>query len=66
MAKVEVRENETLDSALRRFKRLLQKSGILQEYRRHEWYEKPSERRRRERNRRRRLLLKAKAKTQQE
>lgn len=44
---VEVRDNESLDSALRRFKRELHQSGVLEAARRHERYEKPSERRRR-------------------
>ena len=61
MAYVDVRNDETLDSALRRFKRQLQKSGIIQEMRRHERYEKPSDRRRRERNRWRRQLQKLKS-----
>jgi len=47
LAIVEVRENESLDSALRRFKRQLQQTGVLEEARRHERYEKPSDRRRR-------------------
>ena len=34
MAKVEVRDNESLDSALRRFKKQLQRDGTLQEARR--------------------------------
>ena len=45
---VEVRQNESLDSALRRFKRELQNAGVLEEARRHERYEKPSDRRRRQ------------------
>ncbi len=44
---IEVRENESLENALKRFKRQLQNLGILEEARRHERYEKPSERRRR-------------------
>jgi small subunit ribosomal protein S21 len=44
---IEVRENESLENALKRFKRQLQHLGILEEARRHERYEKPSERRRR-------------------
>jgi small subunit ribosomal protein S21 len=44
---IEVRDNESLDSALKRFKRQLQNLGILEQARRHERYEKPSERRRR-------------------
>lgn len=45
MAEVKVGKNESLDSAIRRFKRSCQKSGILAEARRHEHYEKPSVRR---------------------
>ena len=41
----EVKENETLDSALRRFKRNCAKAGIQQEIRKREHYEKPSVRR---------------------
>ena len=37
-----VKENETLDSALRRFKRNCAKAGIQQEIRKREHYEKPS------------------------
>ena len=47
MVSVEVHDGETLDSAIRRLKRQLQSSGVLEEARRHERYEKPSERRRR-------------------
>jgi small subunit ribosomal protein S21 len=53
LAQVQVRPNESIDSALKRFKKLLEQSGILQEYKRHTHYEKPSERRRRQRQRRR-------------
>jgi len=42
VAEVKVGKNETLDSALRRFKRSCQKSGVLAEARKHEHYEKPS------------------------
>jgi len=42
MSKTVVRENESLDDALRRFKRSVSKSGALQEYRKREFYEKPS------------------------
>lgn len=44
---VEVRENESLENALKRFKRQLQTHGVFEEARRHERYEKPSDRRRR-------------------
>ena len=42
MAEVKVGKNESLDSALRRFKRSCQKSGVLAEARKREHYEKPS------------------------
>lgn len=42
MAEVRVGKNESLDSALRRFKRSCQKSGVLVEARKHEHYLKPS------------------------
>ena len=45
MTKVKVNDNEELDHALRRFKKECQKSGIISEIRRHEYYEKPSVRR---------------------
>ena len=42
MAEVKVREGETLDSALRCFKRQCARSGVLTELRKREHYEKPS------------------------
>lgn len=42
VAKINVKENEELDHALRRFKKECQRSGIISEIRRHEFYEKPS------------------------
>ena len=42
MSEIRVKENETLDSALRRFKRQCSKSGVLSEIRKREHYEKPS------------------------
>ena len=42
MSNVIVKENESLDSALRRFKRNCAKDGIMQEVRKREHYEKPS------------------------
>ncbi|NLW10323.1 MAG: 30S ribosomal protein S21 [Firmicutes bacterium] len=45
MAEVKIGKNESLDSALRRFKRQCQRSGILAEIRKREHYEKPSVRR---------------------
>lgn len=42
MTEIKVGKNETLDSALRRFKRQCSKTGVLAEVRRREHYEKPS------------------------
>ncbi|MCW5935175.1 MAG: 30S ribosomal protein S21 [Fimbriimonadia bacterium] len=53
MAQVQVRPNESLDSALKRFKKQLELSGVLQDYKKHVHYEKPSEKRRRAKQRRR-------------
>ena len=47
MAWVQVGEGESIDSALRRFKREMIQGGVLEEVKRHERYEKPSEKRRR-------------------
>jgi len=45
VSEVRVKENETLDSALRRFKRQCAKAGVLAEVRKREHYVKPSVRR---------------------
>jgi len=45
VAEVKIGKNESLDSALRRFKRQCQRSGILAEIRKREHYDKPSVRR---------------------
>ena len=42
MSEVRIRENESLESALKRFKRQCARSGVLQEVRKRERYEKPS------------------------
>ena len=42
MSEIKVGKNESLDAALRRFKRSCQKSGVLSEVRKREHYEKPS------------------------
>ena len=47
LAEVRVGENETFESALRRFNKKILQSGILAEARRREHYEKPSVKRKR-------------------
>lgn len=44
MPGIVVGSNESIDSALRRFKKQVEKGGILTEVRKREFYEKPSER----------------------
>ena len=45
MSEIRVRDNESLDSALRRFKKSCARSGVIAEVRKREHYEKPSVRR---------------------
>jgi len=47
LPEVRVRENENIESALKRFKKKIQKAGILSEIKRRETYEKPSVKRKR-------------------
>ena len=42
MSEIRIMDNESLESALRRFKRQCAKSGVLAEVRKREHYEKPS------------------------
>ena len=42
MSQVKVKENESLESALKRFKRQTSRDGVIQEVRKREHYEKPS------------------------
>ena len=42
MSEIRVKENESLESALRRFKRQCARAGVLNEVRKREHYEKPS------------------------
>jgi small subunit ribosomal protein S21 len=60
MAEVIVQEGETLESALRRFKRKVQQEDIIKEIKKHSFYLKPGEKKRtkealaRKRNRKKR------------
>lgn len=47
MAEIRLGENESIESALRRFKKKIQRAGILSEVKRRERYEKPSLQRKR-------------------
>ncbi|NMA55527.1 MAG: 30S ribosomal protein S21 [Firmicutes bacterium] len=45
MPEIRRRKNESLDNALRRFRRQCRRSGVLSEIRKREYYDKPSVRR---------------------
>lgn len=49
LLEVVVQDNESLDRALRRFKRKVQRSGLYSELRKRRYYEKPSAQRKRKR-----------------
>ena len=57
MSEIRVKDNESLDNALRRFKRQCAKSGVLQEVRKREHYEKPSVKRKKKSEAARKLSL---------
>jgi small subunit ribosomal protein S21 len=46
LAEVKLQEGETLENALRRFKRKVQQEDIIKEVKRHSFYLKPGEKRR--------------------
>jgi small subunit ribosomal protein S21 len=48
VVKLRVRAGESIQEAVRRFRKLCERSGLRKEMRRKAYYEKPSERRRRE------------------
>lgn len=60
MAYVSVDDNENLERALKRFKRQVEKEGIIREWKKRAYYEKPSTiRSRKEKALRRKLLKKS-------
>ena len=42
MATINVDETENLEKAIKRFKRMVEKEGIIREFKRREYFEKPS------------------------
>ena len=58
MPLIKVREDESLENALKRFKRKCEKSGILPEIKKRQHYEKPSVRKKRKALAARKKLLK--------
>ncbi|GAC1358570.1 MAG: 30S ribosomal protein S21 [Ktedonobacteraceae bacterium] len=60
MSEIKISENESFETALKRFNRKIQQDGILAEARRREHYEKPSvKRKRKEATRLRKIARKA-------
>lgn len=49
MVRTVVYDGERIESALKRFRKACEKEGVLKDIRRHEFYEKPSEREKRKR-----------------
>ncbi len=47
MASVTIRSGENFERALKRFKKVCQRAGIFSDYRKHQHFEKPSERKKR-------------------
>ncbi|MFH1540332.1 MAG: 30S ribosomal protein S21 [Elusimicrobiota bacterium] len=58
MANIKVKEGESMEGALRRFKRECEKDGILAEIKKREFYETPSIKRKRKAEEARRKLRK--------
>lgn len=58
MINVKVRDNESFERALKRFTKACEKSGLMAEIKKHQHYEKPSERRKRKENAARRKMRK--------
>lgn len=42
MATIHVEDSENLEKAIKRFKRMVEKEGIIREWKKREYYEKPS------------------------
>jgi len=58
MPLIKVRDDESLENALKRFKRKCEKSGVLSEIKKRQHYEKPSVRKKRKALAARKKLLK--------
>lgn len=58
MPGVIVRKEETFERALKRFKKACEKAGIISDMKRHQHFEKPSERRKRKINAAKRKRMK--------
>jgi small subunit ribosomal protein S21 len=59
MSEVIIRDNESIDNALKRFNRKVQQDGILAEFRRREYFEKPFVKRKKKEATKRRKSMKS-------
>ncbi len=64
IAQINVDDGEALEKALKRFKRMVEKEGIIREWKKREYYEKPSTIKNRKRKALERKLLKKARKIQ--
>ncbi|MFW5994786.1 MAG: 30S ribosomal protein S21 [Spirochaetia bacterium] len=64
MAYIRIDDNENLERAIKRFKRMVEKEGIIREWKKREYYEKPSTIKNRKRKSLERKLLKKQRKIQ--
>ncbi len=58
MVRMQVRDRESIQEAVRRFRKLVERSGLKKDMRRRQYYEKPSEIKRRNTIRAQRRALK--------
>ncbi len=58
MPSVKVRDNENFEKAFRRFTKACEKAGLMSEIKKHQHFEKPSERRKRKINAAKRKIRK--------
>ena len=63
MAHIVVDDSENLEKAIKRFKRLVEKEGIIREFKKREYYEKPSTIKNRKNKTLQRKLMKTNLKT---
>lgn len=64
MATIVVDDSENLEKAIKRFKRMVEKEGIIREYKKREYFEKPSAIRHQKKTTLERKLLNKKRKTE--
>lgn len=58
MTKVVAKKDESSDSVIRRFNKLIMKTGLLTEVKRREFYEKPSEKKKRRLKEKKKKIMK--------